>query len=101
MTDAADSVILHLWQAIQTVIDLAVSACTHFNLGAPQNNGEAFQRLSRSGCLELDLAARLTLAAELPDLIAQDKIEMGWVYRTAQECPQDLRAFLAALESRL
>ncbi len=27
MTDASDAVILHLWQAVQTVIDLAVAAC--------------------------------------------------------------------------
>jgi hypothetical protein len=35
-TDASDAVILHLWQAVQMVIDLAVSACLKFDLGAPQ-----------------------------------------------------------------
>jgi len=34
VTDASDAVVVHLWQA-QIVIDLALSACLHFNLGTP------------------------------------------------------------------
>jgi predicted nucleotidyltransferase len=33
MTDTSDAVILHLWQAAQVVIDLAVSSCVRMGLG--------------------------------------------------------------------
>jgi predicted nucleotidyltransferase len=32
-TDATDAVILHLWQAVQVVIDVAVSSCVTLGLG--------------------------------------------------------------------
>lgn len=101
MTDAADTVILHLWQAVLIVIDLATAACAHFRLGTPQDYTEAFQRLRRSGYLGSDLATRLARAARLPDLVERDEIEMDWLYRAAQDGPGDLRAFLAALAGRL
>ncbi len=103
MTDASDSVILHLWQAVQAVIDLATAACVHFRLGAPQSYGEAFQRLAAAGYLEPELALRLTRAAGFRNVVAHayERIEMDRVYRAAREGPADLRAFLAALEARL
>jgi len=42
MSDASDAVILHLWQAVQTVIDLAVATCVRRGLGSPATYGEAF-----------------------------------------------------------
>ena len=36
-TDASDAVILHLWQATQIVIDLAMSACLSLRLGTPSS----------------------------------------------------------------
>jgi uncharacterized protein YutE (UPF0331/DUF86 family) len=103
MTDASDSVILHLWQAVQAVIDLATAACVHFRLGAPQSYGEAFQRLMGAGYLKPDLAGRLTRAAGFRNVVAHayDEIEMDRVYRAAREGPADLRDFLAALEERI
>jgi uncharacterized protein YutE (UPF0331/DUF86 family) len=103
MTDASDSVILHLWQAVQSVIDLATAACGHFSLGAPQNYGEAFQRLAESGYLRSELAARLIRAAGFRNVVAHayEMIDMDRVYRAAQEGPADLRAFLAALQERI
>jgi uncharacterized protein YutE (UPF0331/DUF86 family) len=103
MTDASDVVILHLWQAVQAVIDLATSACVHFRLGAPQSYGEAFQRLADAGYLPPDLAGRLTRAAGFRNVVAHayDKLDMDQVYRAAQEGPADLRAFLAALSERI
>ncbi len=41
-TDASDAVVLHLWQATQTVIDLAVSLSARLKLGAPSGYGDAF-----------------------------------------------------------
>ena len=45
-TDASDVVILHLWQAVQVVIDLAVAACVSWDLGAPPSYAGAFRRLA-------------------------------------------------------
>jgi predicted nucleotidyltransferase len=42
MTDASDAVILHLWQAVQIVIDMAVSACVRLGHGALQAMGTPF-----------------------------------------------------------
>ena len=41
-TDDADIVILHLWQAVQIIIDLALAACVTSNLGTPATYAEAF-----------------------------------------------------------
>lgn len=56
MTDAADAVILHLWQATQIVIDLALAACVQQRLGAPSSHADAFRRLERAGRLDAALA---------------------------------------------
>lgn len=103
MTSASDSVILHLWQAVQAVLDLAGSACVHFRLGTPKNYGDAFQRLAEAGYLTLELAARLVRAAGFRNVVAHayETLDMERVYRTAKEGPADLRAFLAALQERI
>jgi uncharacterized protein YutE (UPF0331/DUF86 family) len=100
MSDASAVVILHLWRAVQAVIDLATSACLHFNLGAPGNYGEAFRRLAEAGYLERDLATRLVQAAGFRNVLvhAYEELEMDRVYRAAQNGPADLRAFLAVLQ---
>ena len=45
MSSATDTVVLHLWQAIQVVIDLATAACVRLGLGSPR------PRETRSACL--------------------------------------------------
>jgi uncharacterized protein YutE (UPF0331/DUF86 family) len=102
-TDASDAVILHLWQAVQMVIDLAVAACLKFDLGAPQGYGDAFRRLAASRVIPADLADRLARAAGFRNLVAHayDTLDMARVYRAAADGPSDLRAFLAALGGRL
>ncbi|HVR96129.1 MAG TPA: DUF86 domain-containing protein [Thermoanaerobaculia bacterium] len=102
-SDASDAVILHLWQAVQTVVDLAVGACIDFHLGAPKGYGSAFQRLAQAGYLEGDLAERLVRAAGFRNVVAHayDTLDMARVHRAAQEGPADLRAFLKALAERL
>ena len=98
-TDASDAVILHLWQAVQAVIDLALAACLYLHLGTPNNYGEAFERLARDGYLEAGLAERLTRAAGFRNVVAHtyDRLDMARVYKAAREGPADLRAFLAVL----
>jgi uncharacterized protein YutE (UPF0331/DUF86 family) len=58
-TDAADAVILHLWQATQIVIDLAMSACLWLDLGTPSSYADAFRRLQAAGVLDGGLADHL------------------------------------------
>jgi uncharacterized protein YutE (UPF0331/DUF86 family) len=102
-TDASDAVILHLWQATQIVIDLAVSACLHFNLGAPGGYGDAFRRLQTAGTFAPDLAGRLVSAAGFRNVVAHayEAIDMARVFRAATDGPNDLRAALGALRDAL
>lgn len=102
-TDVSDAVILHLWQAVQIVIDLAVASCLKFELGAPQGYADAFRRLQSSGVVDADLADRLVRASGFRNVVAHayDTLDMARVYRAATDGPADLRAFLAALARRL
>ena len=101
-SDASDAVILHLWQAVQIVIDLATAACLHLKLGTPATYAEAFRRLAEAGHLDRELAARLERAAGFRNVVAHvyEQLDMVRVHRAAQTEPADLRAFLSAL-SRL
>ena len=101
-SDASDAVILHLWQAVQVVIDLATAACLHLRLGAPATYAEAFRRLAEGGHLDRALAVRLERAAGFRNVVAHvyEQLDMARVHRAAQTGPADLRAFLATL-SRL
>jgi uncharacterized protein YutE (UPF0331/DUF86 family) len=96
-TDASDAVILHLWQAVQIVIDVALALCVQRNLGTPLSYADAFEKLATSGDLEPALAIRLAKAAGFRNLIAHayDKIDMARVHEAASNGPVDLRAFLA------
>ena len=102
-TDASDAVILHLWQAVQVVIDLAVAACLQWDLGTPTSYAEAFRRLAAAGIIDEVLAARLARAAGFRNVIAHayDQLDMTRVFRAASEGPRDLEAFLSALRDRL
>ena len=99
MTDTSDAVILHLWQAVQVVIDLAVSSCVQMGLGAPANYGEAFRRLADAKVIEPALAGRLTRAAGFRNVAAHayETPDMARVFGAAVQGPADLRAFLGAL----
>ena len=102
-TDASDAVVLHLWQAVQMVIDVALAACLRFNLGTPTSYGDAFRRLAEAGVVNEGLAARLTRAAGFRNVVAHayDRLDMARVHRAAREGPADLRTFLAAVRDRL
>jgi uncharacterized protein YutE (UPF0331/DUF86 family) len=98
-TDASDAVILHLWQAVQAVIDLALGACLRLHLGTPNSYGESFERLAQGGYLDSGLAERLTRAAGFRNVVAHtyDRLDMRRIYLAAQQGPADLRAFLGQL----
>ena len=101
-TDAADAVILHLWQATQIVIDLAVSACVAHDLGTPQSYADAFRRLGAASVIDDGLADRLVRAAGFRNVVAKyEQLDMAHVHDAASRGPADLLRFLAALERQL
>lgn len=98
-TDASDAVILHLWQATQIVIDLAVSACVSLGAGTPQNYADAFRRLQAQRVIDDPLADRLVRAAGFRNVVAHayENLDLARVHRAASSGPGDLRAFIEAL----
>lgn len=103
MTDASDAVILHLWQATQIVIDLAMSVAVDRDAGAPATYADAFVRLGERGVLGEDLARRLVRATGFRNVLvhAYEDLDMERVREAAIKGPPDLRAFLAALRDHL
>lgn len=101
-TDASDAVILHLWQATQIVLDLAMSACLALKLGTPASYGDAFRRLQQAAVIEATLADRLVRAAGFRNIVAHayESLDMRRVYEAANTGPSDLVAFLAVLRDR-
>lgn len=94
-----DAVVLHLWQAVQVVIDLAVSSCVRLGLGSPPTYADAFRSLAVGGVIDRDLGERLGRAAGFRNLIvhAYADLDLLRVHAIAAAGPPDLRAFLAAL----
>lgn len=99
MTATTDTVVLHLWQAVQVVIDLAVSSCVRLGLGSPPTYADAFGRLAEAGVLHQDLADRLSRAAGFRNLLVHgyERLDLRRVHAIARDGPPDLRAFLARL----
>jgi uncharacterized protein YutE (UPF0331/DUF86 family) len=98
-SDASDAVILHLWQAVQIVIDLALAACLHLKLGTPATYADAFRRLAGAGHLDQALADRLARAAGFRNVVAHayENLDMARVHRAATDGPDDLLTFFAVL----
>ncbi|MGA7121613.1 MAG: DUF86 domain-containing protein [Polyangiaceae bacterium] len=101
-SDASDAVVLHLWQAVQIVIDLALSCCLHEKLGAPSTYADAFRRLAEAGFLDAKLAERLTRASGFCNRVAHayERLDMAKVHEAALSGPEDLREFLRVLRDR-
>lgn len=102
LSSATDTVVLHLWQAVQVVIDLAISICVRMGLGSPPTYADAFRRLADAGVIADDLADRLARAAGFRNLIVHGygRLDLRRVHATALAGPADLTAFLAALRDR-
>lgn len=102
-TDAADAVVLNLWQALQLTIDLAIAACLHFKLTAPGTYADAFRQLGDTGLLDHELADRLARAAGFRNLVVHgyQGLDLARVHAIARTGPADLRAFLATLRDRI
>jgi uncharacterized protein YutE (UPF0331/DUF86 family) len=98
-TGTSDAVVLHLWQAVQITIDLALSWCVRAGLGAPPTYGDAFRRLAAQGLIDRALADRLVRAVGFRNLVvhAYADVDLLRVHAAATGGPADLRAFAAAL----
>jgi uncharacterized protein YutE (UPF0331/DUF86 family) len=103
MTDEADAVVLHLWQATQLVIDLALAVCVQRRLGAPSGYADAFRRLQAAELLVEELAGRRMRAAAFHNVVAHEygELDLARVHEAAQRGPDDLRAFLAVVAGLL
>lgn len=90
---------MHLWQAVQVVIDLAVSTCVRLGVGSPPTYADAFRRLADAQVIPWDLAHRFARAAGFRNLIvhAYGRLDLRLVHATAVAGPDDLRAFFVAL----
>lgn len=99
LTEASDGVVLHLWQAVQMVVDLATSWAVRAGLGSPPTYADAFRSLARAGLLDAELGERLARAAGFRNLVvhAYADLDLARVHAVAASGPADLRAFLAAL----
>lgn len=99
LSDGTDAVVLHLWQAVQVVIDLAVALCVRRGLGSPASYGHAFRLLAADGVLPDDLAERLTRAAGFRNLLVHGyaDLDLRRVHAAASNGPQDLLDFLRIL----
>lgn len=98
-SSGTDTMILHLWQAVQVTIDLAVSSCVRLGLGSPPTYADAFRLLAEAGVIPRELAGRLVRAAGFRNLLvhANGPLDLRRVHGIATTGPADLRAFLAAL----
>jgi uncharacterized protein YutE (UPF0331/DUF86 family) len=103
MSSPTDTVVLHLWQAIQVVIDLATATCVRLGLGSPPTYGDAVRRLAEAGVLDPQLGTRLARAAAFRNLLvhADARLDLQRVHTIARAGPDDLRAFLAALRDQV
>jgi uncharacterized protein YutE (UPF0331/DUF86 family) len=95
-------VILHLWQATQIVIDLAMAACLALRLGTPGSYAEAFGLLQGANVIDAALADRLVRAAGFRNVVAHGyaTLDMMRVHDAATHGPADLRAFFRFLADR-
>jgi uncharacterized protein YutE (UPF0331/DUF86 family) len=102
-SDASDAVVLHLWQATQIVIDLAMSACLVLRLGTPSSYADAFRRLERADVVGADLADRLVRAAGFRNLVAHayESLDLKRVHAAATHGPADLLRFLGHLRDQV
>lgn len=98
-TDEADVVILHLWHAIQIVVDTALASCLRLHLGTPHSYADAFHRLHEAGHIDHDLAKRLSHAATIKHQIAHAHHNKEAIFKIATSVPVDLITFLTLVSN--
>lgn len=101
---AREVVILNLFIAVQTCLDLATHWLADEGWDVPQSYGEIFLALADHEVIPRELARRLVAAVGLRNLIAHQYGRVDWarVHRTASSSDlDDLEAFCAALAAKL
>jgi uncharacterized protein YutE (UPF0331/DUF86 family) len=101
---AREVVILNLFVAIQSCLDLAAHWLADEGWEVPQRYGEIFQALADHDVIARPLALRLVAAAGLRNLVAHQYGTLEWtrIYRAASSPDlDDLEAFCAALALKL
>lgn len=95
-TEMSDGVILHLWQAVQIAIDVAVALCVRLGLGAPTSYAAAFEKLEQEGYLGKELVSGLIAATGFRNRMAHayETVDLVRVHAAAQHGPATLRLFL-------
>lgn len=99
---AADAVVLHLWQAVQLVIDLAVSSCVGLGLSSPPTYADAFRMLAGARVIPDELAQRLGRAAGFRNLVvhADAELDLLRVHTAATSGPASVHRKDSALSRR-
>jgi uncharacterized protein YutE (UPF0331/DUF86 family) len=101
---AREVVIVNLFVAIQTCLDLAAHWLADEGWDVPQGYGDLFLALADHGIIPRPLALRLVAAAGLRNLFAHQYGRLDWarIYETASSsCLDDLHAFCAALAAKV
>ena len=101
---AREVVIVNLFVAIQTCLDLAAHWLADEGWDVPQGYGDLFLALADHGIIPRPLALRLVSAAGLRSLFAHQDGRLDWarIYETAASSAlDDLQVFCAALAAKV
>jgi uncharacterized protein YutE (UPF0331/DUF86 family) len=101
---AREVVVLNLFVAIQTCVDLAAHWLADEGWEVPQRYGEIFVSLADHGIMPRPLALRLVAAAGLRNLVAHQYGALEWarIYATVSSSAlEDLEEFCAALAAKV
>lgn len=96
-----NDVCFDLLQAVQGCIDLAVHACSHEALGSPESPASAFALLATNRIIAAPLAAKMTKAAGLRNLLVHryGELDIRRLTQAIAEGLADLDEFAAALRA--
>ncbi len=96
---AREVVALNLFVALQETLSLATHWLSDAGLGVPQSYAEVFSRLGEQGVIPSALAARLSAAAGLRNLLAHRYGALDWarLHEIASTHLDELLAFCEAL----
>ena len=99
---AREVVVLNLFLAIQSCLDLAAHWLADEGWDVPGSYADIFEALADHGVIERQLARRLASASGFRNLVAHQYVVLDWrrVYAIASADPEDLEAFCAVLAAK-
>ena len=101
--DTRNVVLMDLQQAIQACIDLAIHACSHDGLGAPEGPAAAFALLAGAGFIDGSLGVRLAGASGLRNIIVHryGDLSLDVLASSMEAGLADLESFVDAMWRRM